>query len=188
MRDGDDAQPRGMSDAHWKALRLQSVQDAAKSLMEAVVMARGGEGARHLDGGEIREVLSWWLGKVGFQVSPTGPAENRLAGQPENILDFLSEVDDEFASFFRKLGYTVTWDFDRNGKWYEIWGTEPGERRLICQVDKHVPLKAFLQDLPSLVEGKSGDSGVDYVVNGHPDDVKGLHDKIRTSGGKDGVQ
>jgi hypothetical protein len=41
--------------------------------------------------------------------------------EPEmNILD---NIDDEFARYFHKLGYAVTWDFAKRGRrrWYEIF-------------------------------------------------------------------
>lgn len=72
----------------------------------------------------------------------------------------LVEVDDEFTRFFRALGYTVTWDYDARGRWYEI----VDEHGLLCQIDCEAPLADFLEDLPALATGQSGTSAAAYEV------------------------
>jgi hypothetical protein len=74
-----------------------------------------------------------------------------------------SDVDGELVRFFRGLGYTVTWDFDKQHTeyWHELYDGEG----LVCQVDFGVPLAHFLEDLPLLAEGRHGTSATAYTVN-----------------------
>jgi hypothetical protein len=91
------------------------------------------------------------------------------------------EVVDEFSCFFRKLGYHVTWDYDRKGKYYEIYTQDEPDHpgRLICQCPFGIPLSVVLQDLPWWAEDKKGDSGVDYVVNGKLADVAAIWEQVK---------
>lgn len=87
----------------------------------------------------------------------------------------LKPVDDEFARYFRSLGYEVDWDYDRRGaKWYEILY----DGQMICQVDFGVPLEHFLQDLPLLAAGQPGTSSSDYVVRCQLEHMRALFDRI----------
>jgi hypothetical protein len=64
-----------------------------------------------------------------------------------------SEVHDEFADFFRCLGFIVTWDFSKRtgDHWYEIYAGQ----ELLCQVDFGVPLGDFLEDLRHFARGST---------------------------------
>lgn len=70
------------------------------------------------------------------------------------------DVKDDLAGFFRGLGYVVTWDYDARGRWYEFLDAEG----LVCQLDDKATLDAFLEDLPELIEGRSGTSSVSYEI------------------------
>lgn len=83
-----------------------------------------------------------------------------------------SEIDDDFARFFRQRGVTVTWDFDRSTglHWYELGD----ERGLICQVDFGVPLEEFLADLPHFVEEREGVGPTSYTCCCPPENTERL--------------
>jgi hypothetical protein len=68
--------------------------------------------------------------------------------------DRLTILNEEFASFFKTLGYGVTYEGQRaTGElWHEIYDDDG----IICQVPFGTPIADFLADLPYLVEGKSG--------------------------------
>jgi hypothetical protein len=93
------------------------------------------------------------------------------------VLDVLCEVDDDFARFFRSLGYTVTWDFDRRRTeyWYEILDGE----HMVCQVDYGVPLAHFLEDLPALAEDRRGTSASNYTVSCSPSEASRMRELAR---------
>jgi hypothetical protein len=91
-----------------------------------------------------------------------------------NITEALSDVHDDFAEFWRGLGFVVTWDYDRKGKWYEILSGD----RLLLQVDFEVTLTAFVEDLPLLAEGKNGTSNVYYEIRGPLEAAKQLASAI----------
>ena len=66
-----------------------------------------------------------------------------------------SKVDDDFARYFRQLGFDVTWDFSqRTGeRWYEIYDGD----RLLCQAIPigGVPVDDFLEDITCFVAGRT---------------------------------
>lgn len=76
-------------------------------------------------------------------------------------LDPLSEINDDVAKYFRKLGYTVTWDYGKGEQWYEILKGD----ELVCQFDFGVPLVDLYMDLPLFLCGKNGISKSDYTLN-----------------------
>lgn len=86
--------------------------------------------------------------------------DNKVREKPA-CSDLLEEVDDEFARYFRGLGYDVTWDCNRRGRWYEV----SRGKVVVCQVDLHVSLGTFLADLPDHLAGRPGSSGETYVLN-----------------------
>jgi hypothetical protein len=96
------------------------------------------------------------------------------------VPDLLSEVNDDFARFFRSLGYTVTWDFDRRSseQWYELLDGE----HLVCQVDRGVPLAHFLEDLPAILEGRRGTSESNYTVRCPPSEAWRMRELARRAG------
>lgn len=69
-------------------------------------------------------------------------------------------VDDEFANYFEKLGYGVTYEgrIETGERWHEIYTNEG----IICQVSFGTPLAEFLADLPYLVDGKAGIGPTNY--------------------------
>jgi hypothetical protein len=79
-----------------------------------------------------------------------------------DVRALIEPIDDEFARYFRALGYEVTWDFQRKTgeHWYEIY--EGGV--LLCQISKKAPLAEFLDDLPHFAEGRRGVGPTDYWI------------------------
>jgi len=90
----------------------------------------------------------------------------------------LADVDDEFARYFRSLGYVVTWDFNRTERWYEILDG----KRMLCQVDIGVPIAHFLEDMALFAQGiRKGTSASIYTANGEPEDFKAIYERtLRT--------
>jgi hypothetical protein len=80
-------------------------------------------------------------------------------------------INDAFASFFKKLGYDVTYEGRRETgeRWHELYDAEG----IICQVSFWTPLAEFLADLPYLVEGKHDIGPTDYWLA--CEDDKKLH-------------
>jgi hypothetical protein len=79
-------------------------------------------------------------------------------------LDIFDKINDDVATYFRDLGFTVTWDFDkRTGlHWYEIYE----DNKLLAQIDFGASLAAIQEDLPLLAVGKPGTSkGADWKVH-----------------------
>jgi hypothetical protein len=73
------------------------------------------------------------------------------------------DVNDEVSSYFRGLGFEVTWDFSKRSghRWYEIYDG----RTLLCQIDMGVPLASILLDLPLLaIDALGMSTGIDYTV------------------------
>jgi hypothetical protein len=79
-----------------------------------------------------------------------------------DIVELGKEVDDEVSRYFRSLGYTVTWDFNRQRaeKWYELLDGD----RIVLQVDFNVPLACILEDILLMADGKPGTSNRDYTI------------------------
>jgi hypothetical protein len=75
---------------------------------------------------------------------------------PFTAMHALSEIKDEIATYFRDLGFIVTWDFDkRTGlHWYEIYDG----KELLAQIDFGAPLAEIKEDLPQLAYGRSATS------------------------------
>jgi hypothetical protein len=86
----------------------------------------------------------------------------------------LSKVEDEVASYFRSLGFVVTWDFrKRDGldeRWYEIYDGDA----MLVQIDFGAPLAEIQEDLPVLAAGAAlGTSkGPLWMVRGSIEDLK----------------
>jgi hypothetical protein len=80
-------------------------------------------------------------------------------------------VNLEFAGFFERLGYSVTYEGRRETgeRWYEIYD----DAGIIFQVPWGTPLPEFLADLPYLAEGKPGIGPTNYWCA--CDDDKKLH-------------
>jgi hypothetical protein len=73
---------------------------------------------------------------------------------PRSAAELTQEVDDEFARYFRGLGFTVTWDFSKKTgeRWYEILDED---NALVAQVDFGTPLEEFLTDVPHFLAGQA---------------------------------
>jgi hypothetical protein len=72
-------------------------------------------------------------------------------------------MDNEVSQYFKSLGYSVGWDFKAFTRevWHEIY-TKEG--KLVCQIDKGVPLSAIIEDLKCFYLGKDGTSNFDYKI------------------------
>jgi hypothetical protein len=80
------------------------------------------------------------------------------------------KIGDEVATYFRSLGFFVTWDFDQHTRlhWYEIYEDD----KLLVQIDFGASLAAIQEDLPLLAAGKPGTSkGTDWKVYCEDDDA-----------------
>lgn len=112
-------------------------------------------------------------------VGPEAASAVPTTRDPEKptLVDVTKKVDDEFARFFRSKGFDVTWDFRGHKRWYEIYLGE----RLYCQVDSHVPLADFLEDLPELAEGKQGTSKTRYEVTGTVEHFRAILVAVRST-------
>jgi hypothetical protein len=88
----------------------------------------------------------------------------------------LAKINDDVAAYFRSLGFTVTWDFDkRTGlHWYEIYEDD----KLLAQIDFGAPLADIQEDLPLLVADKPGTSKSTWEVRGPIDDLRRLVAKM----------
>jgi hypothetical protein len=75
-------------------------------------------------------------------------------------MDPRTEIDDEFARYFRKRGLHVAWDFDKRSgdHWYELYD----DGGLVCQVDFGTPLSEFIADIPHFIAGRPGVGLADY--------------------------
>ena len=93
-------------------------------------------------------------------------------------MNIYEDVNDEFSQYFRGLGYVVSWDFNKQGRWYEI--LDPITSKMLCQVDLGTPLVYFLEDLEQFVQGKEGTSPSDYVCAFASDDaMNAIYHKIK---------
>ena len=70
--------------------------------------------------------------------------------------------DAEFITFFERLGYKMSWDFNcRLGKeWHEIY---KGDER-VAQIDFGVPLAHLLEDFACMKKGLPGTSPTEYDI------------------------
>lgn len=62
-------------------------------------------------------------------------------------MDILNNNDScEFACFFKKLGYTYSWDFSKKDGlyWHELYNSE---NECVLQVDMSVDLNKIIQDM-----------------------------------------
>lgn len=64
--------------------------------------------------------------------------------------------------YFTDLGYKVLDDF--SSRTCECWHEIYGDKGLICQIDKGIPLNDILEDLKCIAEGKDGTSKSDYKI------------------------
>ena len=80
-----------------------------------------------------------------------------------DVLHVFDKINDDVATYFRDLGFSVTWDFNRHTwlHWYEIYEGD----KLLVQIDFGASLAAIQEDLPLLAVGKPGTSkGPDWKV------------------------
>jgi hypothetical protein len=102
-------------------------------------------------------------------VAASDGRKRRYAVDINDVLKKLPD-DDEFANFFRGLGFEVDHDFSaREGKkGYEmrLGGA------LVMQIDMGVPLAHVLEDLPLLAENKPGTSASDYSIHATAETLK----------------
>jgi hypothetical protein len=75
--------------------------------------------------------------------------------------------DVEVEIFFKKLGYTVTWDqewwFD---SWFDSWGDISDKDGLICRIDGRTPLNAIVEDICQWHLGKPSTSSHNWTCRG----------------------
>jgi hypothetical protein len=105
-----------------------------------------------------------------------------MAFVPATLAGVAAQVDDEFARFFRGLGFQVDWDFSRRdgARWYEILD----DGKLLCQVDMHAPLAEFLGDLPHFAAGGQDARGIGpthYECRGPHANVVVLYERVKAS-------
>lgn len=81
-----------------------------------------------------------------------------------DISDVVKDVTDEVATYFRSLGFDVTWDFQRRTglHWYEI--CEDG--KLLVQIDYGAPLADLKEDLPKLARDGASTCASTWEVRG----------------------
>jgi hypothetical protein len=92
----------------------------------------------------------------------------------------LTQINDAFSSFFKLLGYGVTYEgSSRTGElWHEICDNEG----IICQVSFGTPIAEFLADLPYLVDGKPGIGPTDYWCACQDNErLRGLLARVRSA-------
>jgi hypothetical protein len=79
------------------------------------------------------------------------------------------EKDGEVRDYFEKLGYDVSWDFNKRSgeRWWEI-SNKNG--KLIVQIDMDVPLSDIVEDICQFHQGKLGTSKSDYELSGPESD------------------
>jgi hypothetical protein len=89
-------------------------------------------------------------------------------------------VNDAFASYFKSLGYGVTYEGRRETgeRWHEIYDNDG----IICQVSFGTPIADFFADLPYLVEGKAGVAPTEYWCACKDDErLRGLLERVRSA-------
>jgi hypothetical protein len=95
-----------------------------------------------------------------YRRSPSENAARPMLTKETAALGAGPHINDAFASFFKLLGYGVTYEGKRatGERWHEIYDDEG----LICQVSFGTPLAEFLADLPYLIESKPGIGPTNY--------------------------
>lgn len=62
----------------------------------------------------------------------------------------ITQKDDGVQAFFEMLGYTVRWDRNRNGAWFELY-----DDGLVAQIDMGVSLDVIIEDMIAWHLGKN---------------------------------
>lgn len=111
-------------------------------------------------------------------IPPIRSLSSILGISPVSMIEAIQEKEGEVKDYFEKLGYDVSWDFNRrdNEKWWEILD-EDG--LCIVQIDMEIPLSDILEDICQFHLGKEGTSKSNYKISGpDSDEMKELFKKV----------
>jgi hypothetical protein len=156
-------------------------EHAPVRLPQRRVPRHGDAGAGHrseiLDASDDACAFAWDRPRPRAGVSDV-PQRSCTMSAPTTLAEVTAQVDDEFARFFRALGFQVDWDFSkRDGlRWYEIID----DGKLLCQVDMHVSLSEFLADLPHFAAGgQRGVGPTNYECRGAHANIIVLYERVK---------